>query len=130
MRGRWQALTLLAGLGLFGLFAGWFLHGRYVDKWLLIAGGGLGAAFGFGLWASITGYGQRWPAAVALVCVAPDAAQVVDVIVHFPGVFAVIDIAGIVFIIGSLGTAVAAFTILLSKPSPRPPDPIAPARIA
>jgi hypothetical protein len=130
MRGRWQALMLLAGLGLFGLVAGWFLHGMHLDKWLLIAACGLGVAFGLALWATATAYRQRWPAAVALVCVAPVAAQIVDVIIRFPSVFAAIDVSGIVFIIGSMGTVVAAFAILWMKPAPPPPDPIAPARIA
>ena len=123
MRKRWQVLSGISSFGVMS-FAAVLAFGFLTNLWFWLGLGGFAAACGVSLWAAITDYHGRWPAAVALATFAPFAEVLVGGTMPFRG----ISLFAVEVVICSLCTVVAAVVILVMKVPP-PRDQIAPARL-
>jgi cytochrome bd-type quinol oxidase subunit 2 len=128
MRIRWRTLfcfSLLALLGNVWLNASfhWSLA-SWVNAPIL----GLLAAAGVALAAAITDTRKRWPAAVALVCLAPFGQFLYHVISELPSILRFLGMPGVLILTGSAGALCMAIHILVVAPAPAPIDPLPRAR--
>ncbi len=130
MRKRWQVLAAIASFGVMGFFGAIARFGFHPNVWVLSGLGGFVVACGLPLWAAITDYRQKWPAAVALVAIAPFAQRMFSVFKEVDTGWMVrqMDLLGFQIIACSIFTVVAAIVILLMK-IPPPVDSIARAQI-
>lgn len=109
MRARWIVLTVVAGSALVALTVA-STNSPIGVPWLDLAG--LVVAAGLGLWASIGAYPRRWPAAVALIAVAPLVMDLVDQTMPNRGAMSLLQLI-LLYAVG--GVAVAALTALLTS---------------
>lgn len=123
MRKRWQVLSGISSFGVMSFVAVLAL-GYHTTTWFWLGLGGFAAACGVSLWAAITDYHGRWPAAVALATFAPFAELLIGGKLGFRGV----SLFAFEVVICSVCTVVAAVVILALKVPP-PRDSIAPARV-
>ncbi len=123
MRRRWQVLSGISSFGVMS-FAAVLALGYPSERWFWLGLGGFAAACGVSLWAAITDYHGRWPAAVALATFAPFADLLLGGQLNFRGV----NLFAFEVVVCSLFTVGAAVVILVMKVPP-PRDAIAPARL-
>lgn len=116
---------MLSGISSFGVmsFAAVLAFGFHTNLWFWLGLGGFAAACAVSLWAAITDYQRRWPAAVALATFAPFAEMLVGGKVTFR-----VNLFALEVVICSLCTVAAAVVILVMKVPP-PRDQLAPARL-
>ena len=123
MRKRWQVLSGISSFGVMS-FAAVLAFGFHTERWFWLGFGGFAAACGVSLWAAITDYRGRWPAAVALATFAPFADLLISGGLRFRGV----NLFALEVVVCSVLTVGAAVAILVMK-IPPPRDAIAPARL-
>jgi hypothetical protein len=97
-------------------------------SWLNIQILGMIAAAGLAFGAVVTDTRKRWPAAAALVCLAPMGQALSGVVVMLPSILRFTGMAGLLTIGGSVGAICVAIYILVTAPPPVPTDPIPRAR--
>jgi hypothetical protein len=129
MRKRWQVLSAIASFGVMGFMFSIAQFGFIPSVWTIAGLGGFVIACGISLWAAIRDYHHRWPAAVALLAIAPFAHRLVDLLAaEQRWMFRVVDLLGWQIVLSSVGTAIAAAVILTMR-VPAVPERIARARV-
>jgi hypothetical protein len=131
VRERWQWLFGSATVSLVGV--AWLCArlGLPADVWATFGQVGMILCAITALAAALTSYPKKWPAAVALLCAAPTAQNIV---LAFPSTMQAIIYFGmpyLCYVAGAIGAAAAALAILVMRP-PAPPaddDIVARARI-
>lgn len=131
MRERWQWLFGCAVVSLVGV--AWLCArlGLPADVWATVEQVGMILCAITALVAALLRYPKKWPAAVALLCAAPTAQNLV---LAFPSTMQAIIYFGmpyLCYVAGSIGAAAAAIAILVMRP-PAPPgedDIVARARV-
>ncbi len=108
----------------------WIAQRLGMSQGMWIAGPTLGliAACVLGLGGAVTGTRKRWPAVGALLCSAPMVVMLAEMAPLLPRFVALTGVPGVMCLVGSLATAVAAGAILLLAPPRNPFDRIPPAR--
>jgi hypothetical protein len=119
MRKRWQVLSAIASFGVMTFLAIIARYGFHPNIWVLLGLGGFAAACGVSLWAAITDYHGRWPAAVALVTFAPFAERLLGLLGEQRNLWRNLDFLAGQLILCSVLTVVAAVVILLMKVPPK-----------
>ena len=119
MRKRWQVLSAIASFGVMSFMAVIARYGFHPNVWLLLGVGGFAAACGVSLWAAITDYHGRWPAAVALLTFAPFAERLFGALSETRHLWRGLDFLAIQIIVCSVLTVAAAIVILAMKVPPR-----------
>lgn len=127
MRKRWQVLSAIASFGVMSFMAVIARYGFHPNIWVLLGIGGFAAACGVSLWAAITDYHGRWPAAVALLTFAPFAERLFGALTETRHLWRGLDFLAIQIIVCSVLTVAAAVVILMMK-VPARDDEIARAR--
>jgi hypothetical protein len=130
MRTRWRNLFCFSLLALLGnLWLNASFHWSW-DSWTNAPILGLVAAAGLAIGAAVTDTRKRWPAAVALVCLAPFGQFLYSVISEseVSAILRFIGMPGVLIIAGSAGALCIAIHILVVPPPPPPIDPIPRAR--
>lgn len=89
---------------------------------------GMVAAAGFAFYGIVSDTERKWPAAVALFCIAPLGQTLLSSIGSLPFLISYLGPGGLLFFAGAGATIVVALVILLASP-PRPAEPIAKAEI-
>jgi cytochrome bd-type quinol oxidase subunit 2 len=97
-------------------------------SWLNIQILGMIAATGLAFGAVVTDTRRRWPAAAALVCLAPMGQALLGVVSMLPSILRLTGLAGLLTIAGSVSAICVAIYILVTPPPPIPTDPIPRAR--
>jgi hypothetical protein len=123
MRDRWTLLLVTSSIGLLGAFAGILAHADRLASWLWL--GVFALVIGVMVRAHQLAVHARWPAAVALISVAPLVRELLDVnranLVWEPGRM-LVDAA-------SSMVALFAVVVLVGYAPPNPEDPIARVRV-
>jgi len=128
MRKRWQVLSAIASFGVMTFLAIIARYGFHPNIWVLLGIGGFAAACGVALWAAITDYHGRWPAAVALLAFAPFAEKLLGLLTERRSMLRNLDFLAGQLILCSVLTVAAAVVILLMPVPPRD-DQLPPARL-
>ena len=121
MRERWQWLFGCAVVSLVGV--AWLCArlGLPADAWASVEQTGMILCAAIALTAAIARYPKKWPAAVALLCAAPTAQNLV---LDFPSTMQIIIYFGapyLCYVAGAIGATAAAIAILAMRP-PAPPS--------
>lgn len=131
IRERWRQLLVGALVALGGQMWLRLRFGGGDDTWELTRIGGvvLGAAFAFG--AMQRELRAKWPAAAALVCIAPISRDAVSIVVDIRYFVRTPSVGlPILIVVGGAAYGVlSAVRILIAKPLPPVEPPIAPARV-
>jgi hypothetical protein len=128
MRTRWRNLFCFSLLALLGNL--WFdASFRWSwESWINAPILGVLAAAGLALTAAVTDTRKRWPAGVALVCLAPFGQILYSVISELPSILRFLGMPAVLILAGAVGALCIAIHILVVPPSPAPLDPIPRAR--
>lgn len=121
-------LSAIASFGVMSFMAVIARYGFHPNIWLLLGLGGFAAACGVSLWAAITDYHGRWPAAVALLTFAPFAERLFGALTEAKHLWRGLDFLAVQIVLCSVLTLGAAIVILLMK-VPARDDEIARARV-
>jgi hypothetical protein len=128
MRKRWQVLSAIASFGVMSFLVLIARHGFHPSIWLLLGLGGFAVACGVSLWAAITNYHGRWPAAVALLTFGPFAERLFVLLGEEGSVLRSVEFLSGELILCSVLTVSAAVVILIMKVPSK--DHLPPARLA
>jgi hypothetical protein len=126
VKNRWRALFFSALIGLAGV--SWMSQRLGLSLFLNLQLVGMMAAAGVAFYGVVTATERKWPAAVALLCMAPLGQTILSLIGSLTFMISFLGPGGVLLFAGAAATIVISLIILFA-PAPRPSEPIAKAEI-
>jgi hypothetical protein len=124
VRQRWEWLAGTSLVSLVGIAGMWMKFGWPASAWASIEVIGMILCTIIGVVAAARTYPRKWPAAVALICAAPMAQ---NILISFPLTMELVLHLGVTYLLflgGAVGAVVVAVAILVMRPPVAPTDEI------
>lgn len=124
MRERWQWLFGCAAVAFIGVLWLCIKYGLPADAWASVEQIGMLLCAITGLVAALVKYPKKWPAAVALLCAAPTAQ---NLLLEFPSTMELIIFIGFPYLLhvaGAVGAVAASIATLAMRPPEPPADEV------